>query len=200
MSQPDQIPMPRSRRRPFATVSAHTAMAVGQCLALRPTMLGLVVAGGFGLLASNIVVRRRGAGGLGAFTPLVVAGIIAALSLEIAKHGLAFPLVRPLISALVTLPPGVAVTIATVELASDELVAAASVLALVTGQLLLYAVGIIIAGELGNLLGRAALPDQHADLIGDGAPWLGMGVFVVASLCYLRGPRRRAESDPEWTN
>jgi hypothetical protein len=206
MSQPDHPPMPRSRRHPFATVSAHTAMAVGQCLALRPTMLCLVVAGGFGLLASTIVVRRRSAGAPGAFAPLAVAGIIAALSLEIAQHGPAFPLVRPLLAALVTLPPAVAVTIATVELASDELVAAASVLALVTGQLLLYAVGIIIAGELSGLLGRAALPDQHTDLIGNGAPWLGMCVFVVASLLYLRRPgawgRRRgpAESDPKWTN
>jgi hypothetical protein len=155
-------------------------------------MLGLVVAGGFGLLASTIVVRRHSA-----FAPLVVAGIIAALSLEIAKHGLAFPLVRPLLAALVTLPPGVAVTIATVELASDGLVAAASVLALVTGQLLLYTVGIIVAGELGNLLGAAALPDQHADLIGNGAPWLGICVFVVVSLLYLRPPRawRRGPSD-----
>ena len=171
-------------------------------MALRPTVLGLVVAGGFGLLAGNIVVRRRAAGALGAFAPLVVAAIIAALSLEIAQHGLGFPLLRPLIAALVTLPPGVAVTIAIVELASDELVAAASGLALVTAPLLLYVAGIIVAGELGSLLGRAALPDQHADIIGGGAPWLGMGVFVVATALYFRGPRawghrRRCQgSDP----
>ncbi|HEY0806635.1 MAG TPA: hypothetical protein VGD84_16295 [Pseudonocardiaceae bacterium] len=183
-------------------MSAHTAMAVGQCLALRPTVLGLVIAGGFGLLAGNIVVRRRTTGAFGALAPLVVATIIAALSLAIAKHGPVFPPLRPLIAALVTLPPGVALTIATVALASDELVAAASGLALVAGLLLLYSAGIIVAGELDGLLGRVALPDQHADLVGRGAPWLGMCLFVVASSLYFRRPRawghRRAhaESDP----
>lgn len=196
--------MPRSRRRPFATVAAHTAMAVGQCLALRPTMLGLVIAGGFGLLAGRMVVGRRTTGASGAFAPLVVATVIAVLAMEFARHGFGFAAARPLIAALVTLPPGVAVTITVVELVSDQLVAAASRLAMLAGQMLLYTAGIIVAGELGGLLGQAALPDQHADLVGVGAPWLGMFVFVAASSLYFRRPRawghRRArpESNPLW--
>lgn len=161
-------------------------MSVGQCLALRPTVLGLVVAGGFGLLASGVVVRRPRTG---AFAPLVVAAVIAVLSLAAARHGLGFPASRPLLAALLTVPPGVAVTITTVELGSDELAASADWWAWVAGHLLMYAAGIVVAGELGGLLDRAALPDQHADILGGGPPWLGMFVFVVASSLYFRPPR-----------
>jgi hypothetical protein len=145
----------------------------------------LVVAGGFGLLASGVVVHRRTAG---AFAPLMLAAIVAALSVAIG-HGLDFPASRPLLAALVTVPLGAAVTITTIELAPIAFVAKAGWSALVAGQLMLYAAGIIVAGELGGLLRRAALPDQHADLLGGGPPWLEMVVFVVASSLYFR-PRR----------
>ena len=173
------------------TVLAHTAMAVGQCLVIAPTVLCLVVATGSGMFASCVVLRTRGSRPLGVFVPLVVASIVASFSFEAVRHGLVGPASGPLAAALVTFPPGTALTTAAVELASDSLVADAGRIAVVTVALLLFAMGTVTDVELAGL---PTLPGTSADLC-SGTMWLGAAVFLVASTVCFRWPawaRRRA--------
>lgn len=170
-------------------------MAIGQCLVIQPTALGLTVATGSGVFMSCLVLRTRGSRPLGVFVPLVLAAIIATFSFETARHGLIGPASGPLAASLVTFPPGTALTVAAVELTSDGLVANASCIALLTVQLLLFAMGTVTDAELAGLPAQPSVSGTPADILGSGTTWLGAAVFVLASAVCFRWPawaQRRA--------
>lgn len=180
----------RSRVCPPLTVLAHTALAVGQCLVIVPTMVGLVVATLSGACTSCLVLGARNAHRSAAFAPPLMATAIAVLSFEAVRHHLVGPASGPLAAALVMLPPGTALIIVTVELAARSLAHTGGVV-LVTTQLVLFAAGTLMDAQLGEL---PALSDiaVHA---GPGPMWLGAGVLVVTSIAGFRWAARVRRRD-----
>ena len=176
--------IPRPRNHPLVTVVAHTATAVGQCLIVAPTALGLTVATIAGVGTSCLVLRNRGRYSFGVFVPLVLATIVAASSYEAIRHGLVWPPLAPLAAALVTFPPGTALTTATLELAADGMVAAAGRGTLLIVVWLMFAAATVIDAALAGL---PMLPGASGSL-GAGTTWLGGAIFVGASVAYFRWP------------
>ena len=171
-----------------ATVIGYAAMTVGLCLVLQPTLADVAVAAGFGVLVGCIVLLARGRPTLTVLVPVLAATVVSALAFELVKHGVADPGLRTLIAPLVTFLPGGVLTTATVELASGEMVAGASRLVFGTLQMLLLAFGIVAGAELAGLPGEDVLRDQHANLLGWWAPWLGVMVFGIAAALYFSAP------------
>lgn len=188
-----------ARNCPLVTVLAHTTMAVGQCLVIAPTALGLGVAAGSGMFCGCVVLRTRDGHPLGVFVPLAVTTVIAVFSFETSRHGLIGPSSGPLAASLVTFPPGTALTTAAAELASGRQIADAGRLALVTVQLLLFAVGTLTDTVLDGLPAQPTPLAAPADVLGSGTTWLGAAVFVTASAVHVRWPvwtRRRGREAP----
>jgi uncharacterized membrane protein YjjP (DUF1212 family) len=189
LRQMDAIRAMKPRHGTSATLLAYVAMTVGLCLVLQPTPDDVALAAAFGALVGALVMVSRGHDTLLVVVPMVAAITVSALSFEAVKHGIADPGLRALIAPLVTFLPGAALTTATVELASGEMVAGSSRLVYGTLQMLLLALGIVAGAELAGLPSESVIDDYHANLLGWWAPWLGVIVFGIAAGAYFSAPR-----------
>lgn len=171
------------------TVLGYVAMTVGLCLVLQPSWSDVAISAAFGALVGCFVLFVRGRQTLVVLVPVISAIVVSALTFELVKHGVADPGLRTLIAPLVTFLPGGVLTTATVELASGEMVAGASRLVFGTLQLLLLSFGIVAGAELAGLPSESVLRDEHVNLLGWWAPWLGVVVFGLAAALYFSAPR-----------
>jgi uncharacterized membrane protein YjjP (DUF1212 family) len=176
------------RRGVVVTLIGYAAMTVGLCLVLQPTASDVAIAAGLGVLVGSFVLAARGRQTLTVLVPVLSATIVAAISFEAVQHGIADPGLRTLIAPLVTFLPGSALTTATIELASGEMVAGASRLVFGSVQLLLLAFGIVAGVELAGVPSESVLDDESANLLGWWAPWLGVVVFGIAAAIYFSAP------------
>jgi uncharacterized membrane protein YjjP (DUF1212 family) len=167
----------------------HTLMTVGLCLILQPTPPDVAVAAVFGAAVGSLVLLSRGRDALSVLVPVGCAIAVSAGTFESVQHGIADPGLRTLIAPLVTFLPGGALTTATVELASGEMVAGSSRLVSGMVQLLLLAFGIVAGAELAGLPPATVLRDRPVNLLGWWAPWLGVVVFGIATALYFSAPR-----------
>jgi uncharacterized membrane protein YjjP (DUF1212 family) len=179
----------RPRYGRLITLAGYTLMTVGLCLVLQPTLLDVAIAAVLGALVGMLVLATRGHQTAGILVPLVAATAVSAVTFFAVQHGMADPGLRVLIAPLVTFLPGGALTTATVELASGEMVAGASRLVFGGLQLLLLGFGIVAGAELVGLPSERAVQDVHVDLLGRWAPWLGVLIFGVACALYFSAPR-----------
>ena len=177
-----------SRYNALLTIVGYVVTTVGIGLILRPVpeLLGAYVL--FGLL---VAILRDGAtriAGLGAILPVLAAGIVSALAFSVSRHYEAAPL-EALIPPLVQFLPGALLTMATVDLAADELVTGASRFLAGLLQLALLALG-IVAGAM--LVGVTTAGASHAPraLLGGWAPWLGVAVFAAGTTLQHSAPAR----------
>jgi uncharacterized membrane protein YjjP (DUF1212 family) len=178
----------RPRHGAAFTVVGYALMTVGLCLILQPTPRDVATAAVLGVLVSFIVLFARQRPTLTLFVPIVSATIVSALTFEAVKRGAADPGLRTLIAPLITFLPGAALTTATVELASGEVVGGASRLVFGAVQMLLLSFGIFAGAEIVGLPSEAAVSDAPANLLGWWAPWLGVLVFGVAASVYFSAP------------
>lgn len=185
----EEIRAMEPRHGALVTLIAYIAMTVGLCLVLQPTPDDVAMASGFGALVGLLILVTRGHETLTVIVPILSATVVSALAFLAVKHGIADPGLRSLIAALVVFLPGGALTTATVELASGEMVAGSSRLVYGTLQMLLLALGIAAGVGLAGLPSEQVLQDDHANLLGDWAPWLGVIVFGVAAGAYFSAPR-----------
>jgi uncharacterized membrane protein YjjP (DUF1212 family) len=179
----------RPRHGPVVTVLGYTVMTAGLCLVLGPSLRDVATSAVLGALVGVIIIATRDRPTLTALAPVLSATIVSVLAFEAVKRGAADPGLRALIAPLVTFLPGAALTTATVELASGEMVAGASRLVFGSVQLLLLAFGIVAGVELVGLPSEEVLTDDGAGLLGSWAPWLGVLVFGCAVSVYFSAPR-----------
>jgi uncharacterized membrane protein YjjP (DUF1212 family) len=176
------------RYGPLVTVLAYAFMTLGLCLVLRPTPADLPISLGLGALVGALALLARDRPTLRVLVPVLSATTVAAVTFELVKHGAVDPGMSALIAPLVTFLPGGALTTATVELASGEMVAGASRLVFGSVQLLLLAFGIVAGVELVGLPSEAVVHDASAAVLGAWAPWLGVLVFGIATAFYFSAP------------
>jgi uncharacterized membrane protein YjjP (DUF1212 family) len=187
LRQLDAVVTMRPTFGPFVRTFGHAAMTGGLALLLQPSWQVFLACVALGVLI-----------GLAKLTPLprleiafpvlaafVVSTIVFA-GAELVPEA-ANPL-RTLIPPLVTFLPGAALTIATVELASDQLIAGASRLIYGIVKLLLLAVGIVAAASLVGT--PQVLTDRPIQQLGAWAPWVGVLVFGIGVCLHNCAPIR----------
>ncbi len=143
----------------LVTSLSYTAMTIGLCLILQPTPGDVAIAAGLGALVGGFVRLTRGHHAMTVLVPVLSAIVVSALTFEAVRHGIADPGLRAMIAPLVTFLPGSALTTATVELASGEMIAGASRLVFASVQLLLLAFGIVAGVQLAGLPSESVLHD-----------------------------------------
>jgi uncharacterized membrane protein YjjP (DUF1212 family) len=180
----------KPRHGRVVAVAGHTLMTVGLCLILQPTLVDVAIAGCLGAIVGTLVVLARGHHTIGLLVPVISAMVVSALTFAAVRHGLADPGLRTLIAPLVTFLPGGALTTATVELASGEMVAGASRLVFGAVQLLLLAFGIVAGADIAGVPRADALSDTQPNLLGSWTSWLGVVGFGTAVALYFSAPRR----------
>jgi uncharacterized membrane protein YjjP (DUF1212 family) len=170
------------------TVLGYTVMTAGLCLILRPTPVDVAVAAGLGALVALLGLIVAGRPTPRVLVPVAAATLVSALTFAAVDHGLLEPGLRTLIPPLVTFLPGAALTTATVELASGEMVAGASRLVFGALQLTLLSFGVVAGADLVGLPRAEALDDNYANVLGWWAPWLGVVLYGLAVTVHFSAP------------
>jgi uncharacterized membrane protein YjjP (DUF1212 family) len=177
------------RYRVLVRVLAYALMTGALCLMLRAGLTDLAIGTGLGLIVGAVVVLSAGRRPLTVLVPVACAALVSVVAFEGVSHGWADPGLRILIAPLVTFLPGAALTTATVELASGEMVAGASRLVSGSVQLALLAFGIVAGAELVGLP-SASVNEDPATVLGVWAPWIGVIVFGLAAAVHFSAPAR----------
>jgi uncharacterized membrane protein YjjP (DUF1212 family) len=178
------------RHGPLVRVLAYALMTGALCLLLRASLGDLAIACGLGLIVGTVVVAAAGVRSVAVLVPVLCATLVSAVAFQGVKHGWADPGLRILIAPLVTFLPGAALTTATVELASGEMVAGASRLVSGSVQLALLAFGIVAGAEIVGLPSEVVAGSDAPGVLGAWAPWLGVIVFGVAAAVHFSAPAR----------
>jgi uncharacterized membrane protein YjjP (DUF1212 family) len=169
-------------------VLGHGLLTAGLALLLQPTLGGMLVAFGLGLLVGLLKLPRLAT--LDLIFPVVAAFVVAATVFTITHHsGVGDNPVRVLIPPLATFLPGGVLTIATVELAAGQMISGAS--RLVTGmvQLGLLAFGIVAAATLIGV-DQGVLIDEPVSRLGPWAPWVGVLIVALGDHLHFSAPAR----------
>ncbi len=177
-----------SRYNPLVTILGYTVVTLGIGLIIEPSARLLPAYVALGLLVALMRDGAKRVAGLPTILPVLAAGTVSAIAFAISGRYEAAPL-EELIPPLVLFLPGALLTMATVDLASDEVVTGASRFLAGLLQLALLALGIVAGATLVGVAATTASapPDE---LLGWWAPSLGVLVFAVGTALQHSVPRR----------
>ncbi len=177
-----------SRYNPLVTILGYVVVTLGIGLILEPSVPLLPAYAALGLLVALLRDGATRVPGLATVLPVLAAGTVSAIAFALSGRYDAAPLAE-LIAPLVLFLPGALLTMATVDLASVEVVTGASRFLAGLLQLALLAFG-IVAGAM--LVGVTATRPSSAptDVLGSWAPWIGVLVFAVGTALQHSAPRR----------
>jgi uncharacterized membrane protein YjjP (DUF1212 family) len=166
----------------------HVILTVGLGLLRDPTAAALTGYAVLGLVVGLLRLAARKWRGLSLALPVVAALTVTAISYRFAGPLAGGHPVQLLIPPLVTLLPGVVLTVGTMELATGAMVAGASRLIYGFNVLFLLAFGILagVQGFAGHHQGTAT----HTGPLGWWAPWLGVLLLGAGFFMYYSAPAR----------
>ena len=170
----------------WVRVLGGAVLTLGLGLLLNPTASALPAYVGLGLLVGVLTVWAERSPGIAVMLPIVASFAVTWAAFELAGPLLdAWPL-DIVIPPLVTLLPGAALTMATIELSAGSIMSGSARLVYGLERLLLLTFGIVLGIEI------AGLPDRHPHLeaLGAWAPWLGVLVFGLGHLLTSGVPAR----------
>ena len=158
-------------------VLGYSLFAMGFALMLQPTWQTLIACSLLGIFIGALYLSKLPT--VQVILPVLVAFLVTTAVLIATQHFDFQDPIRILVPALVMFLPGGALTIAVIELASDQMVAGASRLISGVVQLLLLAFGILAATQLVG----ASLSDLQDDPVGSFGVW----IMILAIPLYLVG-------------
>jgi uncharacterized membrane protein YjjP (DUF1212 family) len=179
------------RRFPaWVNVIGYAVQSAGFALVLQPTPIALTAATGFGLLVGMLELLDRVSAAIGQLLPVISAFLVAtsAFTLDRVFH-LGPNNLRVEAAPLALFLPGVAITLAVIELTTREVVSGAARLIAGFMQLAQLAFGILIAAQLVGVSASAFVVGP-VNKFGAWAPWVGVAVYGVGIWLYLGPPRK----------
>jgi uncharacterized membrane protein YjjP (DUF1212 family) len=174
------------RRSPVTTVAGHMILVVGLGMITNPTPESIACYAVLGVLVGALKLVAELFSILSEALPVVAALLVYVVAIEMAG-----PLGVPqaghlLIPALVTLLPGTALTIGSMELATGEMIAGAARLIYGLNVLLLLAFGILIGH---HFVGTPAA-GHPVEALGWWAPWVGVIGVGTGFFLHFSAPAR----------
>lgn len=167
------------------TIVGHGLLTVGFGLVLNPTAHLLPVY----LVLGMFVGALRWLGSrwptLGTALPVVAAFLVTVVATDVVQPWLGDEPLSVLVPPLVSFLPGAVLTVAAIELTSNQIVAGASRLVYGVAQLLLLVFGVIAGAAVAGRLDTATAQPT----LGWWAPWLGVLVVGVGQMYFASTPR-----------
>ena len=141
----EQVRASRPRRGPVAIVAGTLLLTVGFGLLLNPTAAALPAYAVLGTFVGILVVIALRWPSLGTLMPVVAAFLVTLVATQFLAEFVGDDALRVIAPALVTFFPGLTLTIAAMELTSNQVVSGGSRLVYGIAQLLLIAFGVFAA-------------------------------------------------------
>jgi uncharacterized membrane protein YjjP (DUF1212 family) len=174
------------RHSPVTTVLGHMILVIGLGMIIKPAPAGLICFAALGLLVGVLKLIAEIFSILSQALPVVAALLVTVVAIVLADQLHVPHYSRLIIPALITLLPGTALTIGSMELASGEMIAGTSRLVYGLNVLLLLAFGILLGSHLiGN-------PDREpaTAALGWWSPWVGVLLVGIGFFLHFSAPTR----------
>ena len=168
-------------------VVATGVLTVGLGLMLSPTATALPALLLIGFLVGGLTWWAERESLLRLILPVVAATLVTSVVFHWIAPALDSPPLEIVIPSLVTFLPGAALTIATVELSTGDMLAGSARLVYGLERLLILSFGIAMGVELAGL---PPLSGRTASALGGWAPWVGVLVFGIGQFIASSAPRR----------
>ena len=170
---------------PFVSILGHTILTVGFGLVLNPTLSALPVYVVLGAIVGTIVVFGSRMATLALILPVFTAFAVTLLTTLVAGPLIADDALRLVAPALVSFLPGLTLTIAAVELTSQQIVAGASRMVYGIAQLALLAFGVFAALVVLHVHDTTGTTMA----LGPWAPWVGIVLTALGFMLFSDGPK-----------
>jgi uncharacterized membrane protein YjjP (DUF1212 family) len=175
-----------THRSPVATVFGHMILVVGLGMITNPTAKALLCYAALGILVGILKLVAGIFSILSEALPVIAALLVTVVAIVMAEQLHVPQASRLIIPALVTLLPGAALTIGSMELASGEMISGTSRLVYGLNVLLLLAFGLLV----GNHLIGSPSSEPGAAALGWWAPWVGVLVVGIGFYLHFSAPNR----------
>lgn len=176
----------RPRLPSWLRVVGTSVMVLGLGLLLNPTAAALPAYLALGVLVGVLTLWGERSHAVAVVLPMLTAAVVTWLVFRLSEPVLGSAPLDIVIPTLVTLLPGAALTMATIELASGSMLSGSARLVYGLERLLLLTFGIALGVELAGVPG----PPPVAEPLGAWAPWAGVAVFGVGVLLSSAVPWR----------
>jgi uncharacterized membrane protein YjjP (DUF1212 family) len=190
LAEVDRIHALRPRFPAWVNVIGYTTQSAALALILQPTPLALLAASVFGLLVGALGLVSQLSVAAGELLPTVSAFLVAVAVFTVGQHWhLGEDSLRALTPPLALFLPGAAITLATVELSTREIVSGSS--RLIAGLLLLgqLALGIVAAAQIVGV-SASEFVGRSVTRLGWWAPWAGVALYALGLILYFGPPAR----------
>jgi uncharacterized membrane protein YjjP (DUF1212 family) len=181
------------RPRPYRTwvnMLGYGIQSAGLALVLEPTPLNVLIAAVLGVMVGGFWAAGQRFTGLAPLLPVISSFAVTSICIIGANRlGLDHLGLRALIPPLAMFLPGVAITLAVIELTSRDVISGASRLIAGFIQIVQLAFGILIATQMLNMP-ENQLTAAAVNKIGWWAPWLGVLVYGIGVMLFLAPPRK----------
>lgn len=175
-----------SRRSPVTTVVGHMILVTGLGMVTNPEPKALLCFAALGMLVGLLKLAAQVFSVLSQALPVIAALLVTVIAIVLAEQLHVAGANRLIIPALVTLLPGTALTIGSMELASGEMIAGTSRLVYGLNVLLFLAFGLLV----GNRLIGTPAHEIAGPSLGWWAPWVGVFVVGVGFFLHFSAPGR----------
>ena len=184
----DRIHRKRPRFPAWVIVIGYATETAGLALILQPTPLALMAATVLGLLVGALGLVGRLSDAAGELLPTFGAFLVALTVFTLGRHWhLGQDALQALVAPLALFLPGVAITLATIELTTHEIVSGSSRLAAGAARLAQLAFGIFVAAQAAGVT-ASDLIGQSVNKLGWWAPWAGVAVYAVGVMLHFGPP------------
>lgn len=174
------------RFRVATTIFGHTILTLGFGLVLNPTVTALPAYVVLGAIVGTIVAFGSRLATLSLILPVVTAFLVTVLTAQLLAQWVGEDPLRIVAPPLASFLPGLALTIAAVELTRGQIIAGASRLVYGTAQLVLLAFG-VYAGMI--VVGGQLPTDADAPALGAWAPWVGIVLTGIGYALWASAPK-----------
>lgn len=178
-----QIMASEPRFGPWLAVLGQVVLSLGFGLLLNPDLLALPFYAALGAFVGILRMVADKWATLAIALPVIAAFLVTILAVKFVAPFVHDDPIRLVAPALVTFLPGATLTIATIELASDQIVSGASRLVWGVSQLLLLAFGVFIGLSLVGTVDATG-----AEQVGAWAPWVGVFLVGIGYMLFASAP------------
>jgi len=170
---------------PWLTLVGHIVLTVGFGMVINPTAQAIPIYVGLGAGVGGLVLLSRRIPGLSATVPVVAAFAVTLVTTLVLVHVVGGEPLKIIAPPLVSFLPGTTLTIAAIELTSNQVVAGASRVVFGVAQLLLLVFGVYAASTVaGTIHASAAQPT-----LGPWAGILGVALVAVGFTLFMSAPK-----------
>lgn len=170
----------------WMTLLGHIILTVGFGMVINPTLQALPIYAGLGAGVGGLVLLARRFTGLATITAVVAAFAVTVLTALLFAPYVGGEPLRIIAPPLVSFLPGLTLTIAAVELTSNQVIAGASRLVFGVGQLLLLAFGVFAATVV---VGGLHATERQSSL-GSWAGIVGVALVAIGFMLFMSAPPR----------